>query len=45
MEKTKLFINLKEYINIIKYLRSKKFDIAIDTQLLLKVLYGLFLWS
>ena len=28
--------NLKEYIEIIKYLRSERFDIAIDTQLLLK---------
>ncbi|MCQ2753437.1 MAG: glycosyltransferase family 9 protein [bacterium] len=28
--------NIKEYFEIIKYLRSKKFDIAIDTQLLLK---------
>lgn len=28
--------NLKEYIRIVKQLRSKKFDIAIDTQGLLK---------
>ena len=30
------FKNLLEYIKIIKYLQSQKFDIAIDTQLLLK---------
>ncbi len=40
-KKQNFFINLKEYINIIKYLRSKKFDIAIDTQLLLKS----FIWT
>ena len=33
--------NLKEYFSIIKYLRSKHFDIAIDTQLLLKS----FIWT
>lgn len=33
--------NFKEYIDIIKYIRSKNFDIAIDTQLLLKS----FIWT
>ena len=33
--------NFKEYLQIIKYLRSKKFDIAIDTQLLFKS----FIWT
>lgn len=33
--------NFKEYCQIIKYLRSKKFDIAIDTQLLFKS----FIWT
>lgn len=40
-KKQNFFKNLKEYINIIKYLRSKRFDIAIDTQLLLKS----FIWT
>lgn len=35
-KKQNFFKNLFEYIKIIKYLRSQKFDIAIDTQLLLK---------
>ncbi len=40
-KKQNFFKNLKEYISIIKYLRSKHFDIAIDTQLLLKS----FIWT
>lgn len=40
-KKQNFFKNLKEYISIIKYIRSKKFDIAIDTQLLLKS----FIWT
>ena len=35
-KKQKFFQNFKEYLEIIKYIRSKKFDIAIDTQLLIK---------
>ena len=35
-KKQNFFQNLKEYISLIKYLRAQKFDIAIDTQLLLK---------
>lgn len=35
-KKQNFFKNLFEYIKIIKYLRSQTFDIAIDTQLLLK---------
>ncbi len=31
--------NLKEYVSIIKTLRAEKFDIAIDTQLILKSFY------
>lgn len=40
-KKQNFFKNLKEYIKIVKYLRSKHFDIAIDTQLLLKS----FIWT
>ncbi len=35
-KKQNFFKNLVEYIKIIKFLRSQKYDIAIDTQLLLK---------
>lgn len=35
-KKQKFSQNLKEYLELIKHIRSKKFDIAIDTQLLLK---------
>lgn len=35
-KKQKFSQNLKEYLEIIKHIRSKKFDVAIDTQLLLK---------
>lgn len=35
-KKQKFTENFKEYIEIVKYIRSKKFDIAIDTQLLIK---------
>ena len=35
----KLFQNFKEYLGILKTLRGEKFDIAIDTQLILKSLY------
>lgn len=35
-KKQNLFKNIIEYFKIIKYLRSEKFDISIDTQLLLK---------
>lgn len=35
-KKQNFFKNFNEYIEIIKYIRSKKFDIAMDTQLLLK---------
>ncbi len=40
-KKQNLFQNLKEYIRLIKYIRSKHFYIAIDTQLLLKS----FIWT
>ncbi len=40
-KKQNFFKNLKEYLQIIRYLRSKHFDIAIDTQLLLKS----FIWT
>lgn len=40
-KKQKFSQNLKEYIEIIKHVRSKKFDIALDTQLLLKS----FIWT
>lgn len=33
--------NLREYLEIIKYIRARRFDIAIDTQLLLKS----FIWT
>lgn len=35
----KPFENFKEYLSILKTLRAEKFDIAIDTQLILKSLY------
>lgn len=35
-KKQNLLKNIIEYFNIIKYLRSQKYDVAIDTQLLLK---------
>ncbi len=35
----KPFDNVKEYLEILKKLRDEKFDIAIDTQLILKSLY------
>lgn len=35
-KKQKFSQNLKEYLELIKHIRSEKFDIAIDTQLLLK---------
>lgn len=35
-KKGKFFNNFKEYIQLVKYIRSKHFDIAIDTQLLIK---------
>lgn len=35
-KKQSVFKNLVEYIRIIRFLRSQKYDIAIDTQLLLK---------
>lgn len=35
-KKQKFSENFKEYIEIVKHIRSKKFDIAIDTQLLIK---------
>ena len=35
----KPFENFKEYLSILKMLRAEKFDIAIDTQLILKSLY------
>ena len=35
-KKQNFFKNFLEYLKIIKYLRAQKFDIAIDTQLLLK---------
>ncbi|MCM1004051.1 MAG: glycosyltransferase family 9 protein [Candidatus Gastranaerophilales bacterium] len=40
-KKQSFFKNIKEYFQIIKYIRSKHFDIAIDTQLLLKS----FIWT
>lgn len=40
-KKQNFFINLKEYQKIIKYIRSQKIDIAIDTQGLLKT----FIWT
>lgn len=40
-KKQNFFTNFKEYISLIKYLRAKDFDIAIDTQLLLKS----FIWT
>ena len=40
-KKQKFSQNFKEYLEIIKHVRSKKFDIAIDTQLLLKS----FIWT
>ena len=33
------FKNFLEYLSILKYIRSEKFDIALDTQLILKSLY------
>ena len=35
-KKQDFWTNLKEYIQIVRYLRSKRFDVSIDTQLLLK---------
>ena len=35
-KKQKFSENFKEYIEIVKHIRSKKFDVAIDTQLLIK---------
>lgn len=40
-KKQSFFKNFKEYFEIIKYIRSKKFDMAIDTQLLFKS----FIWT
>lgn len=40
-KKQNFFKNFFEYINILKYLRNEKFDIAIDTQMLFKT----FIWT